>query len=79
MNVPTWKKVLAFIVDFVGSFVVFGYAIALLTGNTTEDGFALSGGPAFLLFALVIAYFVVLNKYCGGTLGKRLLGATSKK
>lgn len=73
-NAPVWKKVLAFIIDLVGSFVILGFVIAVATGNTTDNGFSLNGGPALLLFALVIAYFVVMNKKFGGTLGKRLFG-----
>ncbi|HSX48447.1 MAG TPA: RDD family protein [Candidatus Nanoarchaeia archaeon] len=77
-TVPTWKKVIAFLLDLIGSFVVFGYIIALLTGNTSQGGFSLSGAPAFLLFAIVIVYFVVMNKFLGGTLGKRIFGIAGK-
>ena len=48
--------------------------IGLVTGGTTEKGFSLSGGPALLLFALIVLYFVVLGRYLGGTLFQRLLG-----
>lgn len=77
-TVPTWKKIVAFLLDLIGSFVVFGYIIALLTGNTSQGGFSLNGGPAFLLFAIVIVYFVVMNKFVGGTLGKRIFGIARK-
>jgi len=70
----TWKIVVAAILDFLLVFFGAGYVIARLTGNTTADGFELNGGPALLLFALVIAYFVVMNKWLGGTLFKRLFG-----
>lgn len=72
------KKVLAFLVDFVGTFLIFGYIIAALTGNITSEGFDLNGGPAFMLFVVMIAYFVLMNKYAGGTLGKRLFGLANK-
>lgn len=72
-QVPSWKIVVAFLLDLVTSFVVFGYVIAALTGDTTEGGFELTGMPAFLLFALVIAYFVGLGKYGGGTIWQRIL------
>ncbi|MBS0629002.1 MAG: RDD family protein [Verrucomicrobia bacterium] len=71
---PMWKRVLAFILDLLGSFVLFGWIIAKFTGETTEEGFYLTGGSAFLLFALVIAYFVIFNKFLGGTIGKRIFG-----
>ena len=54
-------------------FFVAGYVIGYATGNLTADGFELKGGPAFLFFAAVIAYFVVFSKYLGGTLWQRIL------
>lgn len=71
---PTWKIVVAAILDFLLVFLGAGYAIALITGDTTDSGFELSGAPALVLFALVALYFVVFNRYLGGTLFKRLLG-----
>lgn len=75
---PWWKYALAFLIDLFGSFIVIGYVIALLFGQTTSEGFGLTGGPAFLAIGLVVAYFIVMNKYFGGTLGKRILGLTKK-
>jgi phosphate/sulfate permease len=72
--VATWRKVLAAIFDFLTVFFVGGYVIGHLTGNLTDDGFKLDGAPALVLFALVVAYFVVLGRYLGGTLWQRLLG-----
>lgn len=71
----TWRIVLAALLDFLTAFFGLGFIIASLTGGTTEKGFSLEGGPAFLLFALVVAYFVVFNKFLGGTIWKRILGA----
>ena len=68
------KIVFAAILDFLTVFLVGGYVIAKLTGNTTEGGFSLEGGPALMLFALIIVYFVVLGKYAGGTIWQRVLG-----
>lgn len=76
---PMWKRVLAFILDLLGSFILFGWIIAKFTGETTQEGFNLTGGSAFLLFALVIAYFVIFNKFLGGTIGKRIFGIAKKK
>jgi len=73
--VATWRKVVAFILDLVFAFVIFGYVIAKFTGGTTENGFDLQGGPAFLLFGLVILYFIVFRRFLGGTLFQRLLSA----
>lgn len=69
----TWKVVTAAILDFLLVFLGGGYIIAKLTGGVTENGFELSGAPTFALFALVVAYFVVMKRL-GGTLFKRLLG-----
>ena len=69
----TWKVVTAAILDFLLVFLGGGYIIAKLTGGVTENGFELNGAPAFALFALVVAYFVVMKRL-GGTLFKRLLG-----
>lgn len=73
--VPTWKTVVAAILDFLTIFFVAGYVIAQFTGETTQDGFQLSGASALLLFAIIAAYFVVGRKYAGGTLWQRILGA----
>ena len=56
-----------------------GYAIAMLTGDTTAGGFELNGGPALLRSALVIACFVVMNKWLGGTVFKRLFGIAGRQ
>jgi hypothetical protein len=73
----TWKVVLAAILDFFLVFLVGGYVIAALTGGLTGGGFALSGGPALALFALVIVYFVGMKRL-GGTIFKRLFGLVGK-
>ncbi len=73
----TWKVVTAAILDFLLVFVVGGYAIAVLTGGTTEGGFQLNGWPAVLLFALVVLYFWGMKRM-GGTLFKRLFGLVGK-
>jgi hypothetical protein len=70
----TWRKVVAAILDFIFVFAIAGYAIAHFTGNTTDEGFELKGGPALLLFAIVILYFIVFRRFLGGTVFQRLLG-----
>jgi len=59
-------------IDFFVSFIIFGFIISYFTGNITEEGFSLEGLPALIVFALVIGYFIIANKYLGGTLGKRI-------
>ncbi|MCF3593659.1 hypothetical protein LZG00_06575 [Rhodobacteraceae bacterium LMO-12] len=70
----TWKVVVAFILDLLTSFILFGYLIAKFTGNTTEGGFELNGLPALVLFAAVIAYMWLMPRF-GGRLWQRILGA----
>lgn len=72
--VSTWRKVFAAILDFIFVMAIVGYAIAYFTGNTTDEGFELKGGPALILFAIIILYFVVFTRYLGGTVWQRLLG-----
>lgn len=71
--VSTFRKVLAGILDFFTVFLVGGYLIGKATGNLTDDGFNLQGWPAVLLFAIVVAYFVLGWKYLGGTIWQRVL------
>ena len=67
------RKVLAAILDFFTILIAAGYLIARFTGGLTEGGFNLAGGPALLLFAVIIAYFVILSRFLGGTLWQRVL------
>ena len=71
---PNWKIITAAVLDFLTVFFVGGYAIGKLTGHTTEQGFELSGLPALVLLAVIIAYFVIGNEYFRGTLWKHILG-----
>lgn len=73
-RVPSWKIVLAAILDFISVFLLAGWIIAQFTGSTTATGFQLNGLPAVLLFVIVIAYFVLARRM-GGTLWQRLLRA----
>lgn len=71
----TWHIVLAAVFDFLTAFLVFGYIIASIFGGRTADGFQLDGLPALLLFVLIVAYFILFNRFLGGTLWKRILRA----
>lgn len=72
----TWRIVLAAILDFLTAFFASGFLVAALTGGLTEDGFQLNGAPALLSFVLIVAYFIVFNRFLGGTIWKRILKAT---
>ena len=69
------RRFFAATLDFFTITMVGGYAIAWYTGNLTDSGFSLSGGPAFLSFGVVVAYFVIGRKYLGGTIWQRILKA----
>lgn len=71
----TWRIVLAAILDFITAFAVLGYLVGAATGGLTQNGFQLNGWPALLLFVLIVAYFVIFNKFLGGTIWKWILGA----
>ena len=74
-KVASWRIILAFILDLLMAFFVLGFLISRVFGGATETGFALEGWTALLLFALIVAYFVVFNRFLGGTIWKRILGA----
>jgi len=72
--ISTWRKVLAAFLDFIFVFAIAGYAIGYVTGNLTDSGFDLKGGPALLLFAVIAVYFAIFMRFLGGTPWQRLLG-----
>jgi hypothetical protein len=73
--VSAWRKVIAAVLDFIFVFAIAGYVIAYATGNLTDEGFELKGGPAFMLFGAIALYFVAFIKFLGGTPWQRLLRA----
>jgi hypothetical protein len=73
---PTWKRVVASILDFIMVFFAGGYLIGAATGNLQPDGFNLTGWPAALLLAVIVAYFYVGRRVVGGTLWDRFFGIT---
>jgi len=79
---PMWKRIVAGILDFLLAFFGIGSVLGKIfpagphappdvPGATTTELFTLSGWPALLLIALIIAYFVVLGR-TGGTVFQRL-------
>ncbi|MCZ7485580.1 hypothetical protein [Rhizobium rhizogenes] len=71
----SWRIILAFFLDFWTAFFAAGFLVAAVAGGRTPHGFALSGLPAFIALVLIIAYFIVLGRFFGGTLWQRLLKA----
>lgn len=73
-DVATWRIILAFVLDALTAFFVFGYLVATFFGGRTEGGFSLDGWRAMLLLALIVAYFLIAKRF-GGRLWERILGA----
>jgi uncharacterized RDD family membrane protein YckC len=66
-------RAVAAIIDTALLFIV-GYLIALVTGDTSAEGFHLSGVPFFIWLVIALAYYIVMEAQSGATLGKRLIG-----
>ncbi len=66
-------RAVAVIIDTLLLFIV-GYAIAAFTGDTTDAGFNLQGGPFFLWLAIALGYYIVMEARLGWTLGKKAVG-----
>ena len=69
-----WKRVVAAILDFLTVVLAGGYLIGYATGALTAEGFSLTGWRALLLFALIVAYFLIGRRLLGGTLWDRIFG-----
>ena len=67
------RRAVAVIIDGILLMIV-GWALGAVTGNSTATGFNLGGGPALIFFLIAFAYFVVMEKTQGATLGKKLMG-----
>jgi len=74
-RVPFWRRGLAGFLDFVTVFWVGGYVIGSMTGETTNDGFNLTGPAALMLLGLVVLYFYLGWTVGGGTIWQRVWGA----
>jgi hypothetical protein len=72
---PFWRRGLAGFLDFLTIFFVSGYVIGALTGETTPDGFHLTGLAALACFAIVVIYFYLGWNRLGGTIWQRILSA----
>jgi uncharacterized RDD family membrane protein YckC len=67
------RRAVAIIIDIIILGII-GWVIGMATGMSTPEAFNLVGGPAFLLFFIGLAYYVVMEVTSGGTLGKLALG-----
>jgi uncharacterized RDD family membrane protein YckC len=72
-GVGVGRRAAAIIVDAILLMIV-GWIIGKATGQATQDGFNLMGGPALLWFLVCFAYYVVMEAMWAGTVGKKALG-----
>jgi ABC-type transport system involved in multi-copper enzyme maturation permease subunit len=72
---PFWRRGLAGFLDFVTVFLVGGYVIAIFTGETTSNGFKLTGAPVLIWFVVIFVYFYLGWEKLGGTIWQRILKA----
>jgi hypothetical protein len=72
---PFWRRGLAGFLDFLTVFFIGGYVIGKFTGETTSNGFNLTGPAALALLVLLVAYFYLGWKKLGGTIWQRILKA----
>lgn len=69
---PAWLRGIAATLDFLTVFFVAGWIIGHLSGQTTDTGFVLTGGPAIACIGVTIAYFLLGRRVLGGTLWDRI-------
>ena len=67
------RRAVAVIIDGILLMIV-GWALGAVMGGSTATGFNLGGGAAGVFFLIAFAYFVVMEKTQGATLGKKLMG-----
>jgi uncharacterized RDD family membrane protein YckC len=67
---------LRFVAVLVDSIIlsIFGYFLAAVTGGTSAGGFELQGGPFFVFSLAGLLYYILLEAFLGGTLGKLVVG-----
>ena len=67
------RRAVAVLIDSILLFIV-GYLIAFATGGTTQEGFNIQGGPAFVWLGIGLAYYIIMEAVSGATLGKKAMG-----
>ncbi len=67
------KRIAASVIDWILLFFVGGFAMSLIFGGSTSNGFSLTGMGFWVWCLMVLAYFTLLEGTRGQTLGKMLL------
>lgn len=68
-----FRRFLAVLIDGI-LLMVLGWLIALGGGTAGATGFSVEGAPAGLFFLVALAYYTVMEKTQGATLGKKAVG-----
>lgn len=80
-SVASWKIIVAFIIDLL-VLIIMAVLISFLTGGVAsesiDDGIRFNahlGWTGFLIWiAAIVAYYKLMRRYCGGTVGKKIVG-----
>jgi len=72
-SVGVGLRFVAVLVDSIVLFI-FGYLLAAVTGSTSAGGFELQGGPFFIFSLTGLLYYILMEAFRGGTLGKLVVG-----
>jgi uncharacterized RDD family membrane protein YckC len=68
-----FRRAIAVVIDGI-LLMILGWLIALGGGTAESTGFHVEGAPAALFFLIAMAYYVVMEKTQGATLGKKAMG-----
>lgn len=73
VNIGVGLRAVAAIIDTFLLFII-GYLIALVSGETSPEGFHLQGVPFIIWLVIALAYYIIQEARFGTTVGKRLIG-----
>jgi uncharacterized RDD family membrane protein YckC len=68
-----FRRFIAVLIDGI-LLMILGWLIALSGGTAESTGFHVEGAPAALFFLIAMAYYTVMEKTQGATLGKKAMG-----
>ena len=66
-------RILAFIIDFL-IYAVFIFIFGYFFGEKNENGYQITGFPAFLLFLIGLGLWPINEAFTGQTFGKKIVG-----
>jgi hypothetical protein len=77
-NTPpsSWRVAIANLLDFFTIALSSGYSVAWNSGTLIPGGFYLEGWSIGLVFGIIVAYFLICNRYLGGAIWAHMLVST---